>query len=391
MPALYLDYNATHPPDTESIKEASQLYFENYANTSGISRFSQKASFLLENARRNIAQNLNIHSKQIIFTSCATESNALFMQSMLKYLHSTRRNRLRALISPLEHPSVTETLRAQPDIEISILKSEKNGILDLEYLEEKLKEKPDMLCISHTHNETGIIQPFHAIARILEKYPVVTLFDSVQTLPKINNLSLKKENIFEFSKSLPVFFSVSGHKIGAGFGTGILIRPDSSIGNHLENYVFAKGGGQEFDIRPGTHNLASILSFEKVLDKRLKDDKLLDILSSNTDFFERKITEKLNIGIIGSNAPRVPGVTALVFNDINIDFLLLALDQKEISVSTGSSCKSKTKKPSPALLALGYSEKEASNVLRISYGKSFEHETAARAANEIHDIAQKIS
>ncbi|MDH5717402.1 MAG: aminotransferase class V-fold PLP-dependent enzyme [Spirochaetia bacterium] len=390
---IYLDYNSTHPPNKALITKAQNIYFENFGNTSGLSSFSQKAEYLLETSRESIANNLNFKTDQIIFTASASEANAIAVYTSIKPMLNKKKN-INIYISPFEHPSVSETVLRIPNAKVNFLKICPKGIIDLEFLEKLLKNKKiDFLAITQTHNETGILQPINEIIKIIKRFPVPFLVDSVQTLSRLNKKSKNEYFYFDHTIDLPIFFTLSGHKIGAGFGTGILIRPDGKYSDILKDNIIYAGGTQEHEIRPGSHNLASILAFDFVLKAQLNNKTLTENIKKNTREWEclllKEFENFLPVKIIGQHTERIPGISLVLFLNVPVDFLLMGLDQRNIFVSTGSSCKSKARSASPALLKLGLNENEALSVIRFSFTNLFQDKVFV--INELKKIIKKLS
>ena len=404
---IYLDYNSTHPPLTQIIEGCNREYFTFFANTSGISSFSQKSNWLLEESRKNISEILNVDKEQAIFTSSATEANFLALVSISRYIKkricqilpssTAGQKTIRVGTTALEHPSITEALKKIEFIETVELLLDRKGLIDTRSLETQLKNQEiDLLVCMLVHNETGIIQPISAILDIIEKYPIPMVCDAVQALSRLEqgkdseNISL---NLFSASKKLPVFFTFAGHKIGAGFGTGLLILSALPEYKILHQYIEYAGGAQEFQMRPGSHNLATIRAFSRVLSKQIK--KKYQTLKKLTGKFETRLKSTLGqltaVRIVGEGSIRLAGTTMTIFPKIPIDFMLMGLDQENIIVSTGTSCRSKSRKVSEGLLALGLSPEEALSVVRFSYDENFSLERQRYVLEVLQRLVQKLA
>ena len=289
---LYLDYNATHPPLKEIILECEQEYFSYYANSSGLSSFSQKANSLVEKSRHCIAEILHVDEDQIIFTSSASEANFLAIQLITHYILNKnqqpvpvkekqefiKNQKVHVLLSPLEHPSVYESIHALGFVKITMIPLNEQKTIDLSFVKDILKnEKVDMIITLLIHNETGIIQPIAELIKMVQKASIPLLCDAVQVLSRLEindrseDLSL---DLFSFSQKAPVFFTFAGHKIGAGFGAGVLIIPKQPDYKLLSNYTLFRGGSQEKNLRPGSHNLTSIMAFARVLSEQVKKKRI---------------------------------------------------------------------------------------------------------------------
>ena len=247
------------------------------------------------------------------------------------------------------------------------------------------------------HNETGIIQPINEILRLVQKYSVPLICDAVQALSRFEegkesgSISL---DLFSASMRLPVFFTFSGHKIGAGFGTGLLILSALPEYKILHRYIEYAGGDQEFQMRPGSHNLASIRAFSEVLSEQIKKKKYRT-LKKLTEQFETRIKTTLSritaIQIIGERSDRLAGTTMIALPKIPIDFMLMGLDQENIIVSTGTSCRSRSRKASEGLLALGLSPKKALSVIRFSYDENFSPEKQRYVLKVVERLSRNLA
>ena len=283
---IYLDYNATHPPFREIIERANQKYMESYGNSSGASSFSQKSRQLVEMARKGVARTLSVHEEQIIFTSSATEANFLSIQMICGYLKEARsKTKLSIAVSPLEHPSITEALGMVSQGEIMFLPLDQYGRVDLVALERSLLESPqdtqpppDLIVCGLVHNETGIIQPGEKLFELARKFTVPLICDAVQAVPRLQEGVLASgltPSLFSASMTAPVFFTLGGHKIGAGFGTGVIITPRELSHKSLAPFTPFYSGRQEFSLRPGSHNVASIIAFEETLREKIKKKRII--------------------------------------------------------------------------------------------------------------------
>lgn len=379
---LYLDYNATHPPDSLILEKAFDLYKNTYANTSGRSYFSQKSKMLLYQYRMLCADLFRVRENQILFSSSASESNVLIIRSLIEFCLQEMDSCI-IFMTPFEHPSIMNILATyinNSKVNIELLTLEE--ITGKELFSDKVKEKhPNIVICTHSHNETGIRFPVNMLSEELKKHTLNTrnsflVIDAVQSLSKWNASNIENELlsiINQSSNNFHQFWIFSGHKVGAGFGCSISLVSSTFNFDFLARYSPYGEGSHEYGIRAGTHNIYSIIAFALVLEKRFKQFVFLRNLELCTKSFEMLIYSNLqDVEIIGEKKMRYPGTTMLVLKkNIDIDLLLMRLDQKRIIISTGTSCKSGSRQPSVGLLALGYSTDEALSVLRFSYGIGF--------------------
>ncbi len=388
---IYLDYNSTHPPDQDVLQDCLQAYGQNFANSSGLSYISQQVYAQIEQSREDIASIFQVSSKQIIFTSSASEANYIALFTAYRFLVNKYDN-VHIAVSALEHPSITDLIAYLPSVIIHELPLDK-GRIDTNVLEDLCKKQQIHLLLAMlVHNETGIIQPWEEIKYILSKYDqVIAICDAVQALSKIKHeidLPDIKSDIISIANSLPIFFTFSGHKIGAGFGTGLIVLPNS-CNDHILPLV--SNQFHEFGFRPGSHNFSSIMAFSKVLNKIFYRKQDYTNLEQITYTFERNLINILNTIsktiIIGHNSHRLAGTTLVMSSNIDIDCLRIGLDQNDIIVSTGTSCKSSVGKASLGLLSMGFSNQEAESVIRFSYNHLFSTEQQDIVCGVIRDMA----
>jgi cysteine desulfurase len=376
---IYLDYNATHPPYFDVLKKTLSEYQANWGNASGISSLSQRSKRKLEEARLYIENLFSLPNDSITFTSSGTEAIYTMVQSYLqaKLLLGKGNNSLNAkekkrpgrsgiMTTLIEHPAMLYAVREMENhgFEIEYFPCKDDGTVNTDTLEEELEKGLELITCILVQNESGIIQPLEKIVEIRNNYHkrtgkyVPVFSDTIQAISKI-----------DFPFHIFDGFTIAGHKFGAGIGSSAYyLNPDLKVKSLF------KGGHQETGRRAGTENLFGIYSLANVfkylnLKKSLKKD--LKIISDLRDTLENEI-EKMDIckEIIGKNSPRVYNTSLIIFKDIQLDFLLMYLDSKNIYISTGSSCKSGSRAPSDTLLAMGYNEKDASDRIRISIGRT---------------------
>lgn len=387
---VYLDYAATHPPIKSIIEKANELYLNNFANSSGLSGESQKVNNLIRESRSQLAQLLSISEQQIFFYSSASEAHSSLLWLLSKHCFAQKKSRIKIACSPFEHPSIIETVKKIPDAEVFFFEADKAGLkeMDLDAI------NPDLIICMAAHNETGLLMPISNIIQWSEEHNIPMLCDCVQLAPKLNYDSQDNRingKLFQEKKS--VYFTMAGHKIGAGFGCAILITPklNSTELAFIEKANILAGGNQETPFRPGSHNLAAIKAMELSLNRVLIDKGRYDNLLEKSKRLEKTIINSIKgVHLIGAQSERLPGTSLLLVPDLSIDFLLMALDQKGITVGTGTSCKSRSREASPALLAMGYTEEEALQAIRISLGPEIPGELLEKASKAIIESILKL-
>ncbi len=389
---IYLDFNSTHPPNEAALKLARDFYFTHFANSSGLSLESQAVNKRIEEAREDIACLFSVEPRQIVFTSCATESNNL----LIREFHAKRRNKnFRVLSSPFEHPSVAECLKQLPDTEIVYLSSDKTGKTEVPDITETSEGDFDLITMMAVQNESGVVLPLsELIASLPENHPPV-LADFSQALPKLAAdapEALRPEFIAALARR-NIFLTATGHKVGAGFGAGLIVTPPG--GGVLRETALLAGGNQEFGLRAGSHNIEAIIAFAEALKHKLganRYGKWQEVTARFENLLMTAIRPLLPLSVIGdAPAGRAPGTTLLLLPGIPIDFLIMALDKEGITVSTGTSCKSRSRSPSAALLAMGYGEADALSVVRFSYDQNLSGAEMESVAQALASAIQKLA
>ncbi len=377
---IFLDFNATHPPIPHVLEAARAFYLEHFANSSGLSLESQRVNKRIEEARENIAATLGVDPRQIVFTSCGTESNNLLLRAFHR-LAVKSHGEFRALLSPFEHPSVQTQLLALDETTLHTLPVTRSGTIAEAAWSESPK-KIDCIAAMAVHNETGLALP---VEKLLENFggSVPFLVDCAQWLPKIatNAPRWLSPKYIKTLTDQGAYVTATGHKLGAGFGAGLVVLPRRHA-LKTESPLLA-GGNQEHGLRAGSHNTEALIALELALTHKAQTNDYA-LWEETTSRFEALLRKNLQsvagFEIVGSRAERAPGTSLLLLPNVPIDFLVMALDKEGITVSTGTSCKSRSRSPSAALLAMGYSERDALSVVRLSYPQTLGSETAATVA-----------
>ena len=354
---IYLDYQATTPVDKRVIDKMLPYFGEIYGNPHSRNHsFGWEAEQAVEVARENVANIIGANPKEIIFTSGATESNNLAIKGLADF-YGDKKNHIITCVT--EHKCVLESCRllSERGFEVTYLKVNKDGLIDLKDLESKINEKTLLVSIMGVHNEIGVIQPLKEIGDICRKNSVFFHTDYAQAIGKI------KINVDEMNIDL---LSISGHKIYAPKGVGALYvrrKPRVRIS------AMMSGGGQERGMRSGTLSPALCVGLgeackicaDEIDEESKRITKLKNILLEGIQ------GECDDIFINGSETDRVPGNINLSFAYVEGESLMMGI--KNLAVSSGSACTSASLEPSYVLKALGVSEELAHTSLRIGIGR----------------------
>lgn len=351
---VYLDNAATTMPYDEVINTVAFNMKNNFANPSAKHLLGLKAERLLNESREKIAYTLNCSKDEIIFTSGGSESNNLAIKGFAK-------PGCHMITSVIEHSSVLKTFKELEDegVSISYIKVDDKGRLDLHELENIINKDTVLISIMHVNNEIGTIQDLEAIGALIRKKSQRAKFhvDAVQSYGKFN-IDVQRCNID--------LLSISAHKFHGPRGVGAIY-----IKKALYPKALITGGGQEKGYRSGTENVAgasgmavaSEMMYENIIENYNK-------VTSIKAYFIDKLQEIKDISI---NSPLAEHISSYILNvsfkGVRGEVLLHLLEEKEIYVSTGSACSSKSKKSGSVLKALGLSDKEIEGTIRFSFNE----------------------
>lgn len=364
MSLVYLDNAATTPVDPE-VKEAMlQWLGENYGNSSSVHEAGRKAKVLLEDTRDLFAEFIGARPSEIYFTSGGTEANNFALKGSAFYNLGKKDH---IITTAIEHSAVIDTaeyLKNRFGFNITFLKVNRYGEIDLNELNDSLTDKTFLISVMHSNNELGIINDITSAAKLLKDNDIMLHSDMVQSLGKVK---------FKINELGVNFASFSGHKIYGPKGLGILyIKKDSPIDK------FMHGGRQERDRRGGTENIPAIAGFKKAIEiLKMKMDTDIERSVDLRKILINEICSRFNEKIIINSAVEkgmyLPNIVNISFNhkttQIDPDTLLIKLDMKGIAVSSGSACTSGSVQPSHVLKAIGYDDDTARSSIRISFGR----------------------
>ncbi len=369
---LYFDYNATHPPFTKIFIEAYTDYAVNYFNPSGATRFSLSRQSVIESTRNYFGEITQKNKNQFVFCSTGTEANALLVASLSNYLQKFKR----VLISPFEHSSFYGSLDYY-QIPFELLVTDKSGRIDLNDLEKKMKENVAPIFVIYAANETGVIQPMKEIHSIASRFEMPIFSDLMQAYGKI-----------DIDFSILEGFTFSGHKIGSGMGASLMYAPEKYLS---KDFAIFKGGNQENSHRAGTENTPAIQAFQSASKEQLASLVEKNIRLSSYRLLIEKTLQSLGAEIIAKSSPRLPSTIFTLLPIEEIDFFMMGMEEANIVVSTGSSCKSRTREPSFSLLRMGYTKEEALRAIRISTGYFTTDAEVERLLTCMSQTIQKLS
>ena len=353
MQQIYLDNAATTPVRPE-VEEVMQPYFgEKYGNPSGIYKMASECRQALETVRKQIGETLKVSAQEIYFTSGGTESDNWAIKSTAQRLKEKGKH---IITSKIEHHAVLNScayLETQ-GFEVTYLDVDSEGIVDLDQLEESIREDTILVSCMMVNNEIGAIEPIEEIAKIIKAKNPNTIFhvDAIQAYGKLPIVP----------KNMGIdLLSTSGHKIHGPKGIGFLYIKE---GTKISPIIF--GGGQQKGMRSGTENVPGIVGLAVACEKMIgKNYENAEKIREVKEYFQERIKE---IEDIKDNSGKAPHVASISFKKLRSEVLLHALEDREIYVSSGSACSSNKKQAvSGTLNAIALSDEFKDGTLRFSF------------------------
>jgi cysteine desulfurase len=367
---LYLDHAASTPPAEEVVEEMLPWLQTLHANPHSDHRHGQRAAVAIERARAEVAELIGADPEDIVFTSGATEANNLALQGWLNAERPVRR----LAVSAIEHKSVLEIATALQyrGVEITPLTVNREGriLLGQETLAAANKDARQLLTLAHVNNEIGTAQaPSEASAAAHARGWRIHM-DASQSAGKLP-IDVREDAID--------FLSVSSHKLYGPGGIGALYI-DSELRQEMQPVMF--GGGQEAGLRPGTVPAFLAVGFgaaARLALRRMATDAV-HLREVAREFLSALDHAGVAYKIVGDPVTRAPGHVSLQLPGIDAEDLLTVVSP-ELSASTGSACNSGELRASHVLRGLGMDERTASEVVRVSFGRSSTLSQAKRAAD----------
>lgn len=350
---IYLDYNATTPVDKRVVDAMLPYFNDVYANSGSSHLFGLTVKEAVENASEEVAELIGADSKEIIFTSGATESVNLALKGFKK---DHGKNHIITVAT--EHKAVLDTCAQleKDGFQVDYLNVDHLGKINLAELESLITEKTLMICIMLVNNETGVIHPIKEIAEMAHRKGCCVFCDATQAVGKI------PVNVKELNIDLMAF---SAHKFYGPKGIGALYIA-SAIKNKVQPQI--QGGGQQHNLRSGTLNVPGIIGLGKAAEIALMEmEQDAQKVKMLRDRLENELLKIPQTGINGDHSARIFNTTNICFEGIYSEDLILSLGN--ICVSSGSACNAVTTKPSHVLQAMGMSDRDVLASIRFSIGK----------------------
>ena len=374
MHRVYFDNNATTPLLPEVFEAMRPYFFEKFGNASSIHQQGQQARSAVEHAREQVAELLNCRPAEIVFTSGGTEGDNLA-------LFGLARPGDHIITSAIEHHAVLNSCHRLEEMgcNVTYLPVDGRGLVDPDDIRRALRPETKLVSIMFANNETGVLQAVNEIGKIAAEADVYFHTDAVQAAGKI------PVDVKETGCDL---LTISAHKFHGPQGTGALFVRKGTLPQPL-----FYGGRHERSRRAGTENLAGIVGLGKAAEIALAGfaDGSVAQLTALRDRLENTVLESIEqVAVNGGGAPRTPNTSNISFDCIEGEAMVIALDLKGLSVSTGAACSSGAIEPSHVLTAMGLSADRARGSIRFSLGKQNTAEDVEFALELIPQVLNRL-
>lgn len=373
---IYLDNSATTPIHPEVLKAMMPYLKGGYGNAGAVYRIGRESAKAIQKAREQVAQLFNASADQIVFTSGGSEGNNMVFSYGMRCMLEER-GKKHVVISQIEHDSVYEAAThmfkpsgkadIKDDFYTQFIHTKSDGTVDVKHLEALLDEDESigLVSVMYVNNETGAVNPINHIGEICRDRGILFHTDCVQAA----GCHPIDANIIGCD-----FATISGHKIYAPKGIGAIYIKDKTLARSL---IYG-GTNQEFGLRGGTENVASIVGLGKACDlicsdfgtQRVTVYLLKRLFYENMTSYLKELNLEDRIHVNGASVGDVGKTLNLRVEDIDSETLLLMLDAKGVCISAGSACHSHRSEPSRVLTAMGLSDDEARDSVRISFSST---------------------
>ena len=353
---IYLDCNATTPILPQVLDAMMPYMTAQWGNPSSTYKFGSSLKAVIETARAQVAELIGAQPSEVIFTSCATESNNSAIYAALK-ANSSKRH---IVTSAVEHSSVLNYCMAleKDGYRITYLPVDREGLLKLADLKNSITDQTALVSLMWANNETGVLFPVREIAEICRARGVLYHCDAVQAAGKTE---------IDVRKVQADYLSLTGHKFNAPKGVGALY-----IRRKVPFSPYLYGGHQEHSVRGGTENVPLIVGMGKAAELARKHlpgyEKKVHPLR---DALEEGILSSVpNTELNGHKTLRLANTTNITFHGVESEALLILLDQEGICASSGSACLADSDEPSHVVKAMKPESAASRQMIRFSLGET---------------------
>ncbi len=372
----YLDHNATTPPDARVLEAMLPFLTERYGNPSSRHEYGRAARAAIDAARQQVAAAVGAHPTEVVFASCGSEANNLFIKGAAACLKPGT-----IAVSAIEHPCVREPAADLKRLgwglhEIAV---DAEGRVVAADFSAALAKPAKLVSVMLANNETGVLQDIPALAAQARAARAWFHTDAVQALGKVA-IDFRALNAAGVNA-----LTISAHKIYGPKGAAALV-----LDKRVELKPLISGGGQERNLRSGTENVAAIVGFGAACELATAQ---LEADAARLAELRGRLEEGLagpGASIYSRNAPRLPNTTFFTLAGIDGETLVAQLDRAGYAVASGSACSSVSPEPSHTLLAMGVEPGMAKGALRVSLGRANTQEDVARFLQALDETVRKL-
>jgi len=364
---IYLDHAATTRPDAAVVRAVSDCMASAWHNPGAAYSASEFPRRILRQARQTVAGMLNARPQEVLFTAGGTEGNNQAL-TLAKGGH--------VIVGAVEHASVLKAARRQAS-EVTVIPPDGDGRIPPEAVERALRPDTRLICVQYANNETGVLQPVAEIGALARSRRAPFLCDAVQAFGKVP-IDMRALNVD--------LLTLSAHKFHGPRGAGCLVARQG-----VPLVPLLEGGGQEFGLRSGTENVPAIEGLRVAaalaaseMEARAEREKALA-----AGFLAQLKALVPSCRLLAENAPRLPGVMALLLPGLTSERAVAELDLMGIQVSAGAACSARSEHVSHVYRAMGLEERDARYVIRVSLGRENTAEEMAIAAAAIAEVYGK--
>lgn len=375
MDRIYLDHAATTPMHPKVIESITEALTDGWGNPSSLHSEGRKARKLREIARERVARLLECSEEELFFTGSGSESDQWAILGVAKLFEHKKG---RVITSAIEHSAVRNVcIRLSKDgYDVQLLPVDKYGRYSENQLEQLLTKDTILVSLMYCNNELGTIQNIEQLCEMTHQNGSLFHTDAVQAFGKLDSPIHYR----------PDLISVASHKINGPKGVGALY-----VRKGIDFPPWITEASQERGKRPGTEPMPAIVGFGSACqvwyENKIDFRNLLKILKQT--FMNGMIQNCKNIQFVSPLEDSSNTIVNVRFIGLEAESILLGLDLVGVAASAGSACASGAMKPSTVLLEVGYSEKEASECVRFSFGPSLTIQQITTAVERISDVIEK--
>ncbi|MGJ3240488.1 MAG: cysteine desulfurase family protein [Anaerolineae bacterium] len=375
---VYLDYSASTPTDPRVVEAMLPYFTDTFGNASSAHAFGRKAEDAIERARERIACHFNCKPTEIVFTSGGSESDNLALRggAWSQYPH-----KMHLITTPIEHSAVENTITQLADymgFTMDYIPVDHQGRVNADVFHTIITDQTAIASVIYVNNEVGTVQPLAELGAIAREHGVLFHSDAVQAAGQLS-LDVQALNLD--------MMSVSAHKFYGPKGVGALY-----VREGVDLLPSQSGGSHERGRRAGTHNTPFIVGMAEALDLAYAERKTrLEQLRARRDQLIDGVLSRLSQAeLTGHPEFRLPSHASFVLDGLDANRLLMHMDMRGVAASSASACKTGNPEPSNVLLALGYSESQASGSLRCTVSHLTTEQDIAYALDMIVESCETL-